>query len=461
MDRDSDRLPHGTELDELYSQKLSLPRHDEFERPSSRSLTSIIHAKGTEQLPSQWRRLSPSPTPSGRLSPIPIEPFELQERLYVEPEPSPAASFWQKNKPAILVALSQMFGALMNMSARLLELEGDGMHPLQVLLVRQMFTCVACSAYMWWAGTPGFPLGPKGVRGLLGLRGISGFFGIFGMWMSMMYLPLADATVITFLAPGVAGFLCYFLLREPFTRAEQLATLVALFGVVLIAQPASLFSRTDGGDQGSADASKGDTTLPGIDHEATPEERLAAVGMALVGVCGAAGAFTTLRTIGKRAHPLISVNIFGFTCVVVCVTALIICPWFNIAQPAVRWVTPQTAKQWILFCVLGIVGFVMQYLLTSGLAADRTNRANAMVYTHMLFAAGIDRWVFHHEMGLMSFGGCTLILGSAISIVVMKSTAAPKGDDLERQQNLVGEAEGSPMLVGRPSLGEVPRERVS
>ena len=51
-------------------------------------------------------------------------------------------------------------------------------------------------------------------------RGLSGFFGIYGMWYSVRYLPLAEATVLSFLAPNVAGYLCARLLGDPFTRRE-------------------------------------------------------------------------------------------------------------------------------------------------------------------------------------------------------------------------------------------------
>lgn len=378
-----------------------------------------------------------------------MEPFELQERYYIEPSTSPAKGFIQRNKPAILVAVAQMFGALMNMTARLLELEGDGMHPFQVLLIRQGFTSLACLLYMYWTNTPDWPLGKRNLWPLLVLRGCSGFFGIYGMWYSMMYIPLADATVITFLSPGVAGIICYFALREPFTRSEQLATLVALLGVVLIAQPTSLFSQAgEDHDGAGGPADSPGTEMPGNEHEGTPQERLVAIGFALLGVCGAGGAFTTLRALGKRAHPLISVNYFAMICTFICLSALIVCPLLDIGQPAIRWVTPQSAKQWLLFLVLGAAGFVMQYLLTSGLAADKTNKANAMVYTHMLFAVGVDRWVFGHVMGVMSVAGCSLILGSAITIMIMKSSSPmPRVEDVERRGNEYGEAEGSPMLV--------------
>jgi drug/metabolite transporter (DMT)-like permease len=391
-----------------------------------------------------------SPDPHGRASPIPLTEYhtrgQQQQHQQHGPRSSALRRFWDKNKPAVLVASAQLFGALMNLSARLLELDGAGMHPFQVLLIRQTLTATCCLLYMWYSRTPDFPCGPRGLRKLLALRGVSGFFGIYGMWYSMMYLPLADATVITFLAPSLAGLICYFVLREPFTRTEMAATLVALTGVVLIAQPAAFFAT----DPPSATAPAGSEagTMPGLEHESTPEERLLAIAVALLGVLGAAGAFTSLRAIGKRAHPLISVNFFAMTCIVVCGAVLVLAPALDIGQPALSWRTPRTLWQWCLMFALGAAGFIMQYLLTSGLAADKSNRANGMVYTHMLWAAAFDRWVFGHNMGLMSFAGCSLIMGSAVTVVMSKKKPTPaKAGDVETQGNQVDDFEHSSMLI--------------
>ncbi|KAI9158506.1 AAA family ATPase Pontin [Paramyrothecium foliicola] len=411
-----------------------------------------------------FRGLSPSPGPAGRNSPIPLTYYNTSGpgAQHFQRNTSALQSFWEQNKPSVLVASSQFFGALMNLSARLIELDGSGIHPIQLLLVRQGLTALCCLSYMWWMQTPGFPIGIKEIRKLLFIRGFSGFFGIFGMWYSMMYLPLADATVITFLAPGVAGFICYYVLREPFTRMEQLATLIAFTGVVLIAQPTAFFAHTSTNKETAKEPPEsGGGSFPSFEHDATPEERLFAIGVALLGVFGAAGAFTSLRTIGKRAHPLISVNFFAMTCVFICASVLIFAPMLDLGQPALSWKTPTSPRQWFLILALGILGFVMQYLLTAGLAADKSNKANGMVYTHMLFAAAFDKWVFGHDMGLMSFAGCSLILGSAITVVLAKRPPPPKADDVERQGNLLEDSEQSSMLVSAGgNVGEAQPDRI-
>lgn len=341
-----------------------------------------------------------------------------------------------------MVAVSQFFGAQMNLFARLLARSPSPssdstkpIHPIQLLLLRQSVTALFCLAYMRWRPPPGGVFGDPRLRPLLAVRGVAGFFGIMGMWTSMLWLPLADATVITFLAPGVAGVLCCLFLGEPFTRAERAATLVALLGVVFIAQPASLFSTeslNSANNAGESETSSSSPvssimggTLPGKDHVSTAQERLAAVCLGLLGVLGAAVAFTTLRCIGKRAHPLISVTWFALTSTAICLAVLAAAPPLDVMQPSLRFALPADARSWLLLLSLGALGFVMQYLLTAGLAADKSNRANSMVYTHMLFAVAFDKWVFEHDMGFMSFVGCALILGSAVGVVFVRRPPSP------------------------------------
>ena len=109
---------------------------------------------------------------------------------------------------------------------------------------------------------------------------------------SLAYLPIADAIVITFLAPTVACWACSVFINEPFTRVEQLAGLISLLGVVLIARPVSLFSESESPTVGSG-ATDG---IPVTGHpsnepsglQVTPTQRLIAVGVAMLGVLGAA-----------------------------------------------------------------------------------------------------------------------------------------------------------------------------
>lgn len=376
----------------------------------------------------------------------------------------------------ILVAFSQFFGALMNLAARILEFDGSadpsgtgtGMHPFQILFARMSITTICSCVYMYFTKVPHFPLGAKDVRWLLVIRGVTGFFGIFPLWMSLMYLPLAEATVISFLAPGVAGWICHLLIGTPFTRREMIASGVALLGVVLIARPTSLFQAGESTVTPEITTTTGNVTTTAPTHrhsveDATAAERLTGIAIGLVGVLGAAGAFSAIRCIGTRAHPLISVNYFSVWCTIVSSTALFLAPILNIGQPDIRFGLPTSAYQWALLLSLGVCGFVMQFMLTSGLGADkaRSNKANAMVYTHMLWAAGFDRFIFRHEMGFSSLLGCGLIIGGALWVALSKKEGGEKRVvdevDMEERGSRGGRAdgiEGVPIMRGDVSDDE-------
>lgn len=238
-------------------------------------------------------------------------------------------------------------------------------------------TVVMAMIYMWWTKTPHFPLGHPEVRWLLVARGMGGFFGVFGMYCqffipdprchdsshaydastdSLLYLPMSDAVVITFLAPSLSCWACSFLINEPFTRIEKIGSMVAFIGVIFIARPTSLFvgsspaappggstsdmvpSATNGTATHMPDASNYDNVTPG--------QRLGAVGLALVGVFGSVCAFTTIRWIGKRAHPLISVNYFAVWCTLVSTVA-------QLTLPGVGFLLPADVREWGLLFFLG------------------------------------------------------------------------------------------------------------
>jgi len=271
------------------------------------------------------------------------------------------------------------------------------------------------------------------------------------VYYSLEYLPLSDATVITFLAPIVACWACSILIHEPFTRAEQIAGLVSFLGVILIARPTSLlpFPSTPPSASGTGDLipTTNITSPPDLQglKNVTPAQRLSAVGVALIGVLGAACAYTTIRWIGQRAHPLISVNYFAAWSTIVSTAALLFIPGIGFRLPA-------SAMQWIYLLFLGSCGFVMQFMLTGGLAYEKSSRATNMVYTQMLFALAFDKLVWGTTPGVLSIVGSSLILGSALFVAVRKNKAkeakAEGRGSADEEVGLMEEEEGTGVLRG-------------
>ncbi|KIW70927.1 hypothetical protein PV04_03155 [Phialophora macrospora] len=371
-------------------------------------------------------------------------------------------SFIETNYGAILVLASQGFGTGMNISTRLLETpgpHGKPMHPFQILFVRQSLTAVICTVYgVSTKRIPDFPWGQRGIRWLLVLRGIAGFFGVFGLYFSLLYLPLSEATVLGFLTPILTCYLCSFIIPgETFTGQQQLAGFVSLFGVLFIARPASLFTlsttSTQPSDATMSPPSNSTVAADGTQH-ITSEQHLAAVGLAMLGVVGGTGALTSIRVIGGRAHAFISINYFSWWCSIVSLLSLMI-------FKEVKFRLPGNGTEWGLLAVLGGCGFVMQFLLTAGMAyggpGDDQNekqpgnqirdlendglphlhhgsrsrpkpkasgtRATAMCYTQMLFALAADKFIFGNSPDTMSWIGSVLILAGAVWVAAARDTA--------------------------------------
>lgn len=261
------------------------------------------------------------------------------------------------------------------------------------------------------------------------------------MYYSLLYLPLADATVITFLAPGLACWACSYLIKEPFTRVEKIGTSISLVGVLFIARPVTLFqafgNAPPASSTGEVDSSDNNTGVPvgnnpdaGNYDNVTPAQRLTAVGIALVGVFGAASAYTTIRWIGNRAHPLISVNYFAIWCTFVSLVMMF-------ALPDVGFLLPADGKEWGYLFLLGVTGFIMQFLLAASLSYEKSSRATNIVYCQMLFAIGFDKLIFGHLPGVPSIIGSSLILGAAIIVAMQKNNTS----------TIQVTAEGSSLLV--------------
>lgn len=157
-------------------------------------------------------------------------------------------------------------------------------------------------------------------------------------------------------------------------RMEQVAAYVSLFGVVLIARPLSLFSSMSASSESAssitatAEATNAAQPSSATNYDnVTPAERALAVGVAMLGVLGAAGAYTTIRWIGKRAHPLISVNYFATWCTIVSTVMMF-------ALPGVGFLLPANLKDWCYLIFLGICGFVMVRLSILVMASNDQDR---------------------------------------------------------------------------------------
>jgi drug/metabolite transporter (DMT)-like permease len=171
---------------------------------------------------------------------------------------------------------------------------------------------------------------------------------------------------------------------------------VALIGVTIIAHPAAIF--------GHGVNSK---TIGNKIDKVTPTQRLIAIGVSIIGVLGASGAYTMIRVIGSRAHALMSVNYFAFVSTVGSTAILLI-------TPGIGFVMPENSHEWVLLALLGVLGFVLQFLLTAGLQMDKSSKATSMLYTQILFALLFDWTIWGVLPGTWSFVGGAIVIASTL-----------------------------------------------
>lgn len=296
-----------------------------------------------------------------------------------------------------LLLLSQFLNSVMVLTCKLLESEAaEPFSPVQILFARMFVTYVCCMVYMAVTGrVENAPFGPIQIRTLLVLRGGLGFFGVFGLYFSLQYLSLSDAVLITFLIPMVTAFLAWVLIGEHYSLLEGACAVLSLGSVLLIAKPDFLFG-----------------------HEKTNHLRMVATGMGLVGVLGASLVYIVLRKIGTQAHPLILVSYFAL---ITCMLTLLI----TLVVPGMSFRLPGSLSEWLLFSLIGFLGFFMQFCLAAGLQLEKALKSALMIYTNMVFALFWDLVVWHQLPDMLSVLGTSVIIGCAYVVIRFKPTVEP------------------------------------
>ncbi|KAI0694045.1 EamA-like transporter family-domain-containing protein [Cytidiella melzeri] len=341
------------------------------------------------------------------------------------------------NAGLLYIGSSQAFFSLMNVFVKKLNSLDPPVPPLELILVRMAITWICCITYMLLTKVPHPFIGPSGVRMLLALRGFVGFFGLFGVYYSLQYLSLSDATVLTFLAPMFTIATGAFFLGEKANWKQAVAGLCSLVGVILIARPAFLFGKASQ-DMTLADGTGDAIGGTGMELIATPSQRLGAVGVAMLGVLGATGAYTTIRAIGTRAHPMHNLVSFSGQCVIVTVVGILIMQ--------VKMVFPMRWDWLIMLLLIGIFGFCAQVLLTMGLQRETVGRGTMAVYVQIVFATVFEQIFFHTTPSPLSIVGTVIIMSAALYVALTKedpgrhkranSLAAPM-EDISLEEGLL------------------------
>ncbi|RYP62929.1 hypothetical protein DL770_009504 [Monosporascus sp. CRB-9-2] len=319
------------------------------------------------------------------------------------------------NRGPLLVLLSQILSSLMNLCAKsLITKFAQPISPFSILNGRMIITLSLSSIYCWVKNIEDFPAGPKEVRWLMLLRAVGGCCGAIGFYCSLKYLPLAEATVLNLLAPLGCCVVSALLLKGTVSKVQIGAAVMSVVAVIITARPTLIVQHLD--------------FVNGmVAKESTVEWKglLTGIPFALLGAFGGACAFTCIRLIGTRAHPLISVNYFAVTMISVTSIAVLL----DRGLKPTKYELVQEA----LVVIVGIVGFLAEFVMTTGLAVEKSSSSTLMIFSQVLFATVLD-WAFWGVLpDLTSTIGGIILIASLTAVLIQQNA-----ETFAQQDNTTG-----------------------
>lgn len=273
----------------------------------------------------------------------------------------------------------------------LVKTAGQRLPSMEIVLARAVVSLVLSYGLLRRAGVPIWGTN----RRLLVLRGVLGFAALACFYYALVHLPLAEATVIQYTNPVFTALLAAWLLRERFGVWEGACVAASLAGVLLIARPGFLF--------GGAGALEPVT-----------------VAIALAGALFSAGAYVTVRRLGRSEHPLVIV--FYFPLVTVPATLPLVAP---------VWVWPR-GWEWLVLLGVGVTTQIAQVYMTKGLQQVPAGRATAVGYLQIVFAGVWGALFFREYPDGWSVAGAALIVGGTLALALWRGRDAPAAAVPER-----------------------------
>lgn len=233
---------------------------------------------------------------------------------------------------------------------------------------------------------------------ILVLRAIAGFGSTGCTFLALEMIPLGDGTVLSMMSPLVAAIGCYLVLGEPWRLTEFIATIVALFGALLVAKPPLIFGSDDSETQ---------------DSQSSRYFYLGVFVALAASFCGGM-AYTCIRLLGTTAKM----------------------PWANVlfAQglgqlilgPPVAIILGQRFLQWFTWTQIGLIsgaglmGAICQVGMTIGMQREKGATVTAMRMSDVVFSFLWQSLFTKESVSLLSVFGAFIITASILMMVIFK-----------------------------------------
>ena len=269
---------------------------------------------------------------------------------------------------SLIVAASLLIAATTLLAKSLgTDALGQNLHPLQITHSRFLFA---------WLGivTITIIMRPKFTRPNWvwhGSRSACGFAGVTLMFASVAYIPLSDATAISFLNPVFAMLLAIPLLGERIGRWRVLATLLAFAGALILTRP-------------------GQGTM----------EPAALLALAAAAIMGLELIFIKKLTGVERPLQILLLN-----------NTIGLAIASSVVWPVFQW---PNAEQWAALIGLGLCMAVAQAFFVNAMARADASFVGPFSYSTLIFAAVYDMFIFDVIPDQVSVIGAATIIAGAV-----------------------------------------------
>ncbi len=272
-----------------------------------------------------------------------------------------------------LILLSSGLFASMNAGVKLMS---GRLSPVEIAFFRQFFSIWPVAILLFRSGgltnlRTSRPLGHL-FRGLIGNSAMVVFF------LSVGFLPLADATALSFSSPLFATALSVPLLKEAVGVHRWSAVGVGFVGVVVMTHPTGAWF-THGAGAGAM--------------------------MGLLGGFMSALMMITIRQLSKTEAPVTIVSYF------VIIGALI----YGMATPFF-WVRP-TGFEWLVLGAIGLVGGISQLVMTNAYRHAPASVLAPFGYTAIVWSTAFGYLIWGDLPGTRVLVGAAIVIGSGLYII--------------------------------------------
>jgi drug/metabolite transporter (DMT)-like permease len=258
----------------------------------------------------------------------------------------------------------------------------------ELVFFRSFFALVPVLLWLSYARPLSAAFRTRNLKGHI-RRGLIGSMGMFCGFTALLYLPLPDATALSYAAPLLNVVLAWLILKEVIRLYRWSAVLIGFAGVIIMLLPHLDFSAAQ-----APGAWKG-------------------VVFALAGAVCSAFAMIEVRKLTSTEHTAAIVVYFSLTTTVLSLFTFV----FGLIYPEYAWAWP-TARDFGVLVLIGLLGGIGQILLTHCYRFADASIIAPFDYTSMIWALAIGWFVFGQLPAQLVLIGAGIVMASGIFVIL-------------------------------------------